>query len=603
MEKEASRGSTGQVSEAVEGGERRSIQLPPSLTVKQLSELLGVTHIDVIKQLMRNGVMASINQVIDFDTAAVVATDLGFQAQEKTLPPTPQPKRTPRPEEESGKALVTRPPVVTIMGHVDHGKTSLLDAIRKSNVTATEAGAITQHIGAYQVEIEGRKITFLDTPGHEAFTAMRARGARVTDIAVLVVAADDGIMPQTVEAINHARAASVPIVVALNKIDKPGANPEKIKQQLNDQGLLIEEWGGDVVCVPVSAKTKVGISDLLENLLVVAEVAELKANPHQPAQGTVIEAELDKTRGPLATVLIQNGTLRLGETVVVGDTWGRIKAMFNDKGKRIKQAEPSTPVEVLGLNSVPQAGDSLMALPSEQQARTILEKRLAEKQQAQEQKRALTLDSLYASISQGKVKELDIILKTDVQGSIEPIKNSLEQLSSDKIRVKVIHSGSGSITESDVLLALASGGIVIGFNSRPEPGAKRLADVEGVDIRTYQVIYELVEAVKKALQGMLEPTYVDMVEGRARVIATFTAGKKGTVAGVDVLEGKAARGARARILRNGKPVTASSVKSLRRFKDDVPEVSAGLQAGVSIEGFSEFEIGDIIEFYRKERAS
>lgn len=582
------------VSEPVRG----SVTLPATLTVKQLADLLGIGAVEVIKQLMKKGVMATINQAIDFDTAAVIAAVFGFQAQKEVVTAKVRALRV----GEGG--AVPRPPVITIMGHVDHGKTSLLDAIRQTNIIATEAGAITQHIGAYQVEVNGRKITFLDTPGHEAFTAMRARGAQVTDIAVLVVAVDDGVMPQTVEAINHARAAGVPIVVAINKIDKPDANPERVKQQLADLNLVIEEWGGDVVCVPISAKKKQGISDLLENLLLVADILELKAEPNCPAEGVVIEAKLDKSKGPLATLLVQKGSLSLGDIVVIGATWGRIKAMFNDQGKRIKKAEPANPVEILGLNAMPQAGETFQVVSDERQARLLAEQRESAKRQGPiVAAKLVTLSNLLSQVSTGEVKGLNIILKTDVQGSIEPIKTSLERLGTEEIKVKVIHSGSGSITESDVLLALASKGIIIGFNTKPEPGARRLADLEGVSIRNYDVIYDLVEDVDKALKGMIEPTYVEVVEGQAEVLATFPAGKKGKVAGVRVREGKVSRDSLARILRGNVVVCESRVSSLRRFKEDVKEVSAGLECGVGIEGFIDFEIGDIIQFYRKEKVA
>jgi len=576
--------------------ESGTISLPPTLTVKQLADFIGVGAVEVIKQLMKNGVMATINQVIDFKTAALIATDFGFGVQKQTLSSaiaSPTAK---------GEKLVSRPPVVTIMGHVDHGKTSLLDAIRQTNVIATEAGAITQHIGAYQVEVDGRKITFLDTPGHEAFTAMRARGAKATDIAVLVVAADDGVMPQTIEAVNHARAAGVPIVVAINKIDKANANLERIKQQLADLGLIIEEWGGDAVCVPISAKKRQGIADLLENLLLVADILELKADAERPAEGVVIEAGLDKTKGPLATLLIQQGTLNLGDALVVGDTYGKVKAMFNDQGKHMRKAGPATPVEVLGVNVVPKAGDAFRVTGSERQARLIIEEQKTSQQPSFAAK-PLTLSDLSAQISAGQVKELNIILKTDVQGSIEPIKDSLERLGAEQIKVRVIHSGSGSITESDVLLALASKGIIIGFNTKPEPGAQRLADLEGISIRNYAVIYDLVEDVQKALKGMLEPVYIDVVDGQAEVRAVFPSGKKGKVAGVLVKEGKVTRDSLARILRQGEIVIESRVSSLRRFKEDVREVSTGIECGVGVEGFIDFQIGDIIQFYHKERVA
>jgi translation initiation factor IF-2 len=575
---------------------KRAVVLPRRLTVKQLADILGVSGIDAIKCLMRNGVMANINQVVDYETAAIVAADLGFESKEEPQAPQAAPK--PR-IAETGKGIKLRPPVVTIMGHVDHGKTKLLDAIRQTNVVDTEAGQITQHIGAYQVEIHGQKITFLDTPGHEAFTAMRARGAQVTDIAILVVAADDGVMPQTLEAINHAKAAGVPIVVAINKIDKPTANPDRVKQQLAENGVIIEEWGGDVIAVPVSAKRGDGIPDLLENLLIVAEILELKADPDRPAIGVVIEARLDSSRGPMATVLVQTGTLEIGGYVVVGDIWGKVKAMFDDKGKRVKKAGPSTPVGVLGLSSVPQAGDSLTVVSGEKEARAEVQRQQKEKEMSSTSK-VPKLSNLFAQIQAGNVKELNIILKTDVQGSIEPIRDSLERLGSGEVKVRIVHSGSGSITENDVLLAIASKGIIIGFNARPEPGAKRLAEQEGVDIRSYQVIYTLVEDVEKALAGMLEPTYVDVVEGHGEVRATFST-RQGKIAGVYVTDGKIGRGASARVLRKGQPVFEGQVSSLKHFKENVREIAAGFECGVGVEGFPEFEVGDIIETYRKEK--
>ena len=584
------------------------IEIPHALSVRQLAELLPISAIDIIKRLMRNGIMANINQVIDYETAAAIATDIGYEVRLK-----PQTTRKSanvigeikrqqlQSEEISG--LQPRPPVVTIMGHVDHGKTRLLDAIRQTNVMATEVGGITQHIGAYQVEVNGQKITFLDTPGHEAFTAMRARGAQVTDITILVVAADDGVMPQTLEAIDHARAAGVPIMVAINKIDKPEANPELVKQQLADAGLLIEEWGGDTVCVLTSAKEKKGISELLENLLVVAEMENLRANPSQPAVGVAIEANLDKTKGPLATVLVHDGTLRLGDTVVIGTTWGRVKAMFNDIGKRVRKAGPATPVELLGLNSVPQVGDTLTTVAGEHQAQALIQKRQLEAQRESSlTPKSVSLDNLFDQISAGQVKELNVILKADVQGSIEPIRSSLEQLGAEEVKVRVIHSGSGNITESDVMLAIASKGLIIGFNVDSEPGARRLADVEGVGIRHYNIIYNLVDDVDKALKGMLEPSYVEVIDGRAEVRAIFSAGRKEKAAGVYVTEGKATRGVSTRLRRGEQVVVESVVSSLRRFKDNVKEVTAGYECGVVIEDFNEFQVGDILEFFRREKA-
>ena len=574
------------------------VSLPSALSVKELADLLQVSAVEIIKQLMRNGVMANINQAIDFDTAAVVATYFGYEA--KKQPVSAQIKR-PMPTGD-GK-LSPRPPVITIMGHVDHGKTSLLDAIRRSNVIATEAGAITQHIGAYQVEVDSRKITFLDTPGHEAFTAMRARGAQATDIAVLVVAADDGVMPQTIEAIDHARAADVPIVIAINKIDKPDSNPDKVKQQLADLGLIIEEWGGNTVCVPISAKKKQGIDELLENLLLVADILELKAEHDCPAEGIVIEARLDKTRGPVATLLVQKGILKPGDTLSIGNTWGRVKAMFNELGKHLKKAEPAAPVEVLGLNAVPHAGDSFKVVSNEREARMLLEKHKEMQQKVPARAKTLGLSDLSTQISAGQIKELNIILKTDVQGSIEPIRDSLEQMGDEKIKVRVIHSGSGSITESDVLLALASKGIIIGFNSRPEPGAQRLAEAESISIRYYNVIYEIIKDVDKALKGMLEPTYTEVIEGQAEILAVFDTGKKGRVAGLSVKEGKIKRDALARIIRQGKSIHESRVSSLRRFKEDVKEVATGFECGIKIEGFTDFQVGDIVQSYRQETVS
>jgi translation initiation factor IF-2 len=569
------------------------VELPPSITVRQLADILKVEPITVIKQLMRKGIMANVNQSIDFDTASITAADFGYNAKSA------KERRASPSRKEKGKRkgkLSVRPPVVTVMGHVDHGKTTLLDVIRKTNVTAREAGAITQHIGAYQALLDGRKITFLDTPGHEAFTVMRARGAQATDIVILVVAADDGVMPQTVEAIDHARAAKVPIMVAINKIDKPDANPERVKQQLADLGLVIEEWGGDTVCVPISAKQGQGISDLLENLFLVADILELKADPDSAAEGVIIEAKLDKTKGPLATLLVQKGTLKRGDVVVAGGAWGKIRAMFDDKGTQVHKAEPSTPVEVLGLNEVAQSGDLFIVLPDEHEARSIVEK-----QKYPRPRPTLSLSALSSQISDGQIKELNIVLKTDVEGSIDPIKTSVERLGTAKTKARIIHAASGSITESDVLLASASKGIIIGFNTPTSPGATQLADVEGVGIQHYNVIYKLIEDVDRTLKGMLEPTYAEVLGGRAEVRAVFPRGKLGKIAGVYVMEGKVWRDAQVKILQQNKVICDSRVSSLKRFKDDVAEVSAGLECGVGIEEIVDFQIGDIIEFYRKEK--
>jgi translation initiation factor IF-2 len=591
----------------------KGIRLPRVLTVKDLAEILDVNAVDVIKSLMQNGIMASINQVIDYDTAEIIAADLGYEvkpaatsvvepsAEDKTAEVIPQRKRFL--EEDMGQ-LVTRPPVVTILGHVDHGKTSLLDAIRQTNVIATEAGGITQHIGAYQVEKNEHKITFLDTPGHAAFTAMRARGAQVTDIAILVVAADDGVQPQTLEALNHARAAQVPIIIALNKIDKEGANPDRVKQQLSDAGLVVEEWGGDTVLVPVSAKKKLGIDQLLEMILLVADMQDLKANPNRAAVGAIVEAQMDKAKGPLATVLVQHGTLKLGDTVLVGETYGNVKAMFNDKGKRVRKAEPATPVGILGLPEVPQAGDTLEVVADEKTARALAMDRQEKRQRSEVGSSAkVSLDDLFAQIQAGNVKELNIVLKADVQGSVEPIVNSLNKLGDDKVKVKVIHTGIGAISESDVSLAVASKAIVIGFNERMDPAAKHLAEKEGVDVRFYDIIYNLVDDVQKALQGMYEPKYQDVLEGRAEIRAVFKVGKTGVVAGCFVLDGPITRSSMAKVVRDDHTIFTGKMANLRRFKDDVREVEKGYECGISMEGFNDLQEKDIIETYRKERVS
>jgi translation initiation factor IF-2 len=575
------------------------IELPSSISVKDLADLLHISSIEVIKQLMRNGIMANVNQVITFEVSSMVASGFGYEVKAKAKQKTTASaagRIKKQVKEEKGSDLISRPPVVTIMGHVDHGKTRLLDAIRQTDVMASEAGGITQHIGAYQVEVNGKKVTFLDTPGHEAFTAMRARGAQVTDIAILVVAADDGVMPQTLEAISHAKAAGVPIIVAMNKIDKESANPELVKQQLAAADLVVEDWGGDVIAVPVSAKEKKGIEELLENILLVAEIEDLKANPAKPAAGVVIEAEMDKSRGPLATVLVQNGTLRPGDTVVVGNTWGRVKAMFNDKGKQVRKAEPSAPVEILGLNEVPQVGDAIAAVADEAQARSIIQKRLSHKQP---ETKGVKLETFFDEISSGKIKELNLILKTDVQGSVEPIRNSLERLKTPEVQVQLIHSSTGNITESDVMLALSSEGLILGFNVDVDLGARRLADSKGVDIRIYDVIYSMLDDVEKAIKGMLEPTIVEVIEGRAEIRQVFPAGKGAKVAGCYVIEGKIGRNLPVRVIRKGKVLSDTSVISLRRFKDDAKEVATGFECGVGLKDFNEFQTGDILEFYQK----
>lgn len=588
---------------------QKTIELSSSITVRDLAKLLGTSGAAVVRQLMQNGVKANLNKTIDYDTAAIISADFGYEAIEKSLEETsgavseePPPKPVAKaPEKQDEKDLQPRPAVITVMGHIDHGKTSLLDAIRQANVIATEAGGITQHIGAYQVELEGQKLTFLDTPGHEAFTAMRARGANVTDIAVLVVAADDGVMPTTREAIVHARAADVPIVVAINKIDKPDINLGLLKQQLADEGLMIEEWGGDIISVPVSAKMKEGINELLESILLVAEMLQLRANPDSPAEGVVIEAGLDKTKGSLATLLVKNGTLKQGNAVIVGDTWGKIRAMFDDAGRPIKTAEPATPVKVLGLNTVPQAGDTFRVVASEKEARTSVQKQQDRQRESTRPSSAFSLDDLMAQAQEEQVKELNLILKADVQGSIEPIKDSLQQLESEEVKIKIINSGSGGITESDVMLALASRGIVIGFNTNPAPSARRLAEAEGVDIRYYNIIYDLIEDIEAAVKGMKEPRYVEVVEGHAEVRTVFSSGKHIKIAGSYIIDGKISRDSRVRVIRQKQLVYEGNLHSLRRFKDDVKEVNAGFECGIRIEGFNQLEEGDIIEAYRKER--
>ncbi len=577
------------------------VTIPNSVTVKQLADILSISSVEAIKYLMRRGIMANVNQVIEYEDAAAVAIDLGRipspqQEEQKETVGTPAKVTLSKKE---AKALKPRPPVVTVLGHVDHGKTSLLDAVRKTNVVEGEAGAITQHIGAYQVIVDEQPITFIDTPGHEAFTAMRARGASITDIAVLVIAAEDGIMPQTLEAIDHVKAAGVPILVAINKIDKPNADPDRVKQQLTEQGLVIEEWGGDVIAVPLSAKTGEGISDLLENILLVAEMAELKANPNLPAKGVIVEAKMDNTKGSLATLLVQGGTLHAADTVVVGNTyWGRIKAMFDDKGERISEAGPSQPVEIMGLGGIPQAGDAFAVVPNEHEARDIIEKFQAE-QQAHKPK-GPSLDDLSSQIRAGEAKGINLILKADVQGSIEPIRSSLERLQNDEVRIGIVHSGSGNITESDVMLALASDAIIVGFNARIEPRAKKLADSEGIEIRSYQIIYKLIEDMEKTVTGMLEPTYIDVIEGHAEVRALFKV-KSVTVAGCYILDGKATSTSLVRVTRGGKVIHESSVSSLKHFKDNVKEMPAASECGIGVEGFSDFEVGDILELYHKEK--
>jgi|SRR5579875_442298 len=576
----------------------RTVELPRALTVKELGDILHISPIEIIKELMKNGVMAALTQTIDYATAAQVATELGFQPKEKEAPVAPPP--APVKIQEEGEELQPRPPIVTVMGHVDHGKTSLLDAIRNTRVTAGEAGGITQHIGASTVLVNGQRITFLDTPGHEAFTRMRARGAQVTDIAVLVVAADDGVMPQTVEAINHARAAGVPIIVAINKIDLPNANPDRVKQELLNYGITIEEYGGDTICVPVSARTKEGLDDLLENLLALAEIMELKANPRRPAVGVVLEAQKEPGRGIGATVLVQTGTLRLGDVIVAGDNaWGRVRVMLDDRGRKIRAAGPSIPARVFALSDVPQDGDRVMVVEDERAAKQYIEQRQRERAIAAQS--GVTLDTLYSEITAGKVKELNIVLKTDVQGTIDPLRTALEKLSTDDVKVKVIHAGVGTITENDVLLAKAANGIIVGFNTRPEQGARRQAEVERVQIKTYDVIYHAVEDIEAAIKGMQEPVYVEVIDGHAEVRQVIKISRVGNVAGCYVTDGKAVRSSSARIRRGRELVYDGRVQSLKRFKDDVREVQQGYECGITLEGWDEFVVGDVIEFYHRER--
>ncbi|HZK17635.1 MAG TPA: translation initiation factor IF-2 [Anaerolineaceae bacterium] len=581
--------------------EDKIIQLPYSITVRELASMLDDSAVQVIKILMSNGVMASINQTIDFDTAAVVATELGFE---------PQLEQEEEEVEELGEMplwrrvilgedaekLSPRPPVVTILGHVDHGKTTLLDAIRDTNVAGGEVGGITQHIGAHQIIHNGRPLTFLDTPGHAAFSSMRARGAQGADIVVLVVAADDGVQPQTREATNHAKAAQVPIIVALNKIDKAAANQDRVKRQLAEIGLQPDEWEGDTFVVPVSAKDQTGLDDLLETILLVADNLTIKANPKGPCIGTVVEARLEKGRGPLATLLVQNGTLKVGDVVVAGEAVGKIKAMFDQRQKRVNKASPSTPVLVMGLNTLPEAGDLFQVVSNEKEGRAMVAKRIEEREAKKYVKRA-TLEELFDRYKSGEAKELRLILKADVQGSLEPITNELEKVSKQQkdISVKVLHAETGNITESDIMLAAASNAVVMGFDVTTDQGARRLADTEGVSIRLYNIIYRLVEDVEKALRGLLEPEMVERVIGKATVLATFKVSKGGNAAGCRILEGEFRRNAAVRVIRDGEELVKTEVTSLRREKEDVREVRQGMECGITLKNFEDFEVGDLLE--------
>ena len=582
----------------VEPPKPKNVKLGESITVKELASKLCRDVGEVIKKLMMLGVMATINQDLDFETASLLATEFGVAVQE--LPPEEDPTEIAEIEDDPA-TLVLRPPVVTVMGHVDHGKTSLLDSIRQTHVTSQEAGGITQHIGAYKVTCQGKKIVFLDTPGHEAFTAMRARGAQVTDIAILVVAADDGVMPQTIEAINHAKSANVPIIVAINKMDRPGANPDRIKQQLSDYGLVAEDWGGDAIMVPVSAQKKTGINELLEMVLLVAEMQEIKANPNRQAFGTIIEAKLDKGRGPVATVLVQKGTLHIGDTIIAGIAYGKVRAMVNDRGEKVKKAEPSTPVEVLGLADVPQAGDVLVAV-DEKIARAVAEKRIAKRRTDElMQSQKVSLDDLFKQIQDGNIQDLNIVIKADVQGSVEALRQSLLALNANnkEVRVNIVHAGVGAINESDVMLASAANALIIGFNVRPDGNARKAGESEKIDIRLYRVIYEALHDVEAAMTGMLAPEYKEVIQGRVEIRQLFTISKI-VIAGAYVLEGKIFNSSKVRVIRNGIVIHEGELESLRRFKDDVKEVAAGYECGITVDKFRDLKEGDTIEAFTME---
>ncbi|GAC1669342.1 MAG: hypothetical protein NVS9B8_12100 [Candidatus Limnocylindrales bacterium] len=601
--------------QTIDPRERGAIELPTTITVKELAELLAVNPADVIRELIKSGIFATINQLIDRDTASLVAGELGYEVAE-TVAPTAgvavegEVDRTPAPaakeilfDADDEADLVPRPPVVTVMGHVDHGKTSLLDAIRTTEVAAGERGGITQHIGASQIDHDGKRVVFLDTPGHEAFTAMRARGAKVTDIAVVVVAADDGVMPQTLEAISHARAAKVPIIIALNKIDKADANPDRVKTELSEAGVIVEDYGGDTPLVPVSARTRVGLDELIEMILLVADLQELTANPTRAAVGTIVEAQLDKSRGAIATAIVQTGTLRVGDVIVVGETFGKVRALENDLGKRITTAGPSSAVVVLGLSAVPQAGDILRVVADEKAARTMVETRQADlATKAGDGSGRATLEDLYRQIQAGQAKELRIILKADVSGSLGAITHALDQLNQDEIRINVLHEGAGDITDNDIMLASASDAIIVGFSTRITETARRAADAEGVDVRMYDIIYKLTDDISAALQGLLEPEIIEVVEGRAEVRQIFRVGKSTVIAGCFVTDGRIVRGG-ARVWRNGKIVVTDRIESLRRFRDDVREVAANYECGIGLAGYNDLEEGDIIECFTSQSVS
>jgi len=607
-------GVPGQV-QVADPRERGAIELPATITVKELAELLTVNPADVIRELIKSGIFATINQLIDRDTASLVAGELGYEVAEAVAPTTgaaadgdedSAPAAATKEvlfEEDDPSLLQPRAPIVTVMGHVDHGKTSLLDAIRTTEVAAGERGGITQHIGASEVTHDGKRVVFLDTPGHEAFTAMRARGAKVTDIAVVVVAADDGVMPQTLEAISHAKAAKVPIVIALNKIDKPDSNPDRVKTELSEAGVIVEEYGGDTPLVPVSARTRVGLDELIEMILLVADLQELKANPKRPAVGTIVEAQLDKNRGAIATVIVQTGTLRVGDVIVVGETFGKVRALENDEGNRVTKAEPSSAVVVLGLSAVPEAGDILRVVADEKEARTLVEtRRAANAAKGGEGSGRATLEDLYKQIQAGQAKELRIILKADVSGSLGAITHALDQLNQEEIRINVLHEGAGDITDNDIMLASASDAIIVGFNTKITETARRAAESEGVDVRLYDIIYKLSDDISAALQGLLEPEIVEVIEGRAEVRQIFRVGKSTVIAGAFVTDGRIVR-AGARVWRNGKVVATDRIESLRRFRDDVREVQTNYECGIGLANYHDLEEGDIIECFSSQTVS
>ena len=574
----------------------KKIDIPPVISVSDLADNMEVNPVEVVKGLMRGGYMFAVNDVIDRDIASVVVQLFGFQANEIEDESSGPASLTVDKDSENPDLLETRPPVVTILGHVDHGKTTLLDSIRKTNVVDGEAGGITQHIAAYQIESEGGLITFLDTPGHEAFTAMRARGAQVTDLAILVVAADDGVMPQTIEAIDHARAANVPIIIAVTKTDLPSANIDNVYRQLSEHELLVEPWGGDIIAVPLSGLSGEGVPELIENIHLVAEISEFKANPERDARGVVVEARLERNRGTLATVLVQTGTLHQGEIVVMGEVYGKIRAIFDDKGNRIKEAGPSAPVEIMGLSEVPEAGTILNVAETEKEARRIVDER-----QVKSNREAIRLQDVHSRGTTGNIRQVDLIIKTDVQGSIEAVRNALDGLNGSDTRVNLVHIASGSITERDVLLAVASEAIIIGFNTAPEGGAQSLANQEGVEVRQYDVIYHLVEDIDKALVGLLEPEYDDVYFGRASVRAVFSLGRRARVAGIYVNDGRITRECTVHVLRNGEEIHVGSISTLKHFKDDVREVATGFEGGLTVDGFNDFEEDDVIEAYSVEQ--